>query len=447
MRLFLLLLLLFSFVKSTRSSYQNGSAPDLKAPLQPGHPKYLDMLKKQYSTNHRYLQHIMLQHGQDPKEIDLFHSKYLSKEEDAKLSDEERVTQLLESQNKLYLHLVDLFRLQPPYTSSMSRSLSKLHSVENISPPSSLIQSRSHDSLHSIKTSPRGRPDLHYKDDFLQPHGWNSYSHVRYSRDPYPPPSEMHLKDYQPTRLRLKEHLREKNPMNSVTLESHFRRLEREREHDHKIQEETEEDVKKEEQREPVSVEMTQEADYKIKESSRNSTEYNLPYDKRYNGSGTQLNGSNPYLYGSNSKLSNSNPRLIGSNPRLIGSNNRLHTSNPYLHGSDSRLYGSHPKLYGSDSKLRNSNPRLSDGDSKLSDSDPRIMSSFNSSVSSSVISRSTKHMTGIVYDTIMLKHQCSCGANYPDHPESPGRLQSIWARLHETGVANLCEVRAKKFM
>ena len=47
---------------------------------------------------------------------------------------------------------------------------------------------------------------------------------------------------------------------------------------------------------------------------------------------------------------------------------------------------------------------------------------------------------TGLVYDTIMLKHQCSCG-DTGSHPEHPGRLQSIWARLQETGVAGRCVV------
>ncbi|XP_031551234.1 histone deacetylase 4-like isoform X2 [Actinia tenebrosa] len=52
---------------------------------------------------------------------------------------------------------------------------------------------------------------------------------------------------------------------------------------------------------------------------------------------------------------------------------------------------------------------------------------------------------TGIVYDTLMLKHQCSCG-DTSSHPEHPGRLQSIWARLQETGVTNICErVRPRK--
>lgn len=52
----------------------------------------------------------------------------------------------------------------------------------------------------------------------------------------------------------------------------------------------------------------------------------------------------------------------------------------------------------------------------------------------------SSSNRTGIVYDTLMLKHQCSCGET-SSHPEHPGRLQSIWARLQETGVTNICEV------
>ncbi|XP_048579720.1 histone deacetylase 4 isoform X2 [Nematostella vectensis] len=52
---------------------------------------------------------------------------------------------------------------------------------------------------------------------------------------------------------------------------------------------------------------------------------------------------------------------------------------------------------------------------------------------------------TGLVYDNLMLKHQCSCG-DATSHPEHPGRLQSIWARLQETGVVNMCDrVRPRK--
>ena len=45
---------------------------------------------------------------------------------------------------------------------------------------------------------------------------------------------------------------------------------------------------------------------------------------------------------------------------------------------------------------------------------------------------------TGLVYDTMMLKHSCTCGGSHPEHP---GRLQSIWARLVETKVVTSCRV------
>ncbi|XP_054163857.1 histone deacetylase 4-like isoform X2 [Oppia nitens] len=52
---------------------------------------------------------------------------------------------------------------------------------------------------------------------------------------------------------------------------------------------------------------------------------------------------------------------------------------------------------------------------------------------------------TGLVYDSLMLKHQCICADNF-HHPEHGGRLQSIWARLQETGLASRCErVRSRK--
>ncbi len=48
--------------------------------------------------------------------------------------------------------------------------------------------------------------------------------------------------------------------------------------------------------------------------------------------------------------------------------------------------------------------------------------------------------IAGLAYDTLMLKHNCTCGNN-SNHPEHPGRIQSIWSRLQETGLANRCEV------
>ncbi|XP_073432768.1 histone deacetylase 7-like isoform X2 [Dendrobates tinctorius] len=52
---------------------------------------------------------------------------------------------------------------------------------------------------------------------------------------------------------------------------------------------------------------------------------------------------------------------------------------------------------------------------------------------------------TGVVYDSVMLKHQCTCGDN-SNHPEHAGRIQSIWSRLQERGLRNHCEcIRGRK--
>ncbi|NXF13599.1 HDAC7 deacetylase, partial [Smithornis capensis] len=53
--------------------------------------------------------------------------------------------------------------------------------------------------------------------------------------------------------------------------------------------------------------------------------------------------------------------------------------------------------------------------------------------------------VAGLVYDSVMLKHQCSCGDN-SNHPEHAGRIQSIWSRLQERGLRSRCEcLRGRK--
>uniref|UniRef100_A0A3Q3ESD2 Histone deacetylase n=1 Tax=Kryptolebias marmoratus TaxID=37003 RepID=A0A3Q3ESD2_KRYMA len=52
---------------------------------------------------------------------------------------------------------------------------------------------------------------------------------------------------------------------------------------------------------------------------------------------------------------------------------------------------------------------------------------------------------TGLVYDSLMQKHQCMCG-NTNSHPEHAGRIQSIWSRLQETGLKTyVCCIRGRK--
>ncbi|XP_017879936.1 histone deacetylase 4 isoform X3 [Ceratina calcarata] len=53
---------------------------------------------------------------------------------------------------------------------------------------------------------------------------------------------------------------------------------------------------------------------------------------------------------------------------------------------------------------------------------------------------------TGLAYDLLMLKHACVCGETVRGHPEHGGRLQSVWARLSETGLLQRCDrIRARK--
>ncbi|KAM6154607.1 histone deacetylase 7 isoform 4-T4 [Erethizon dorsatum] len=69
----------------------------------------------------------------------------------------------------------------------------------------------------------------------------------------------------------------------------------------------------------------------------------------------------------------------------------------------------------------------------------PRVLSN------SEAPTKTLPFITGLVYDSIMLKHQCSCGDN-SRHPEHAGRIQSIWSRLQERGLRSQCEcLRGRK--
>ncbi|XP_039304510.1 histone deacetylase 5 isoform X7 [Solenopsis invicta] len=64
------------------------------------------------------------------------------------------------------------------------------------------------------------------------------------------------------------------------------------------------------------------------------------------------------------------------------------------------------------------------------------------------IFARSSSHRptTGLAYDPLMLKHACVCGETVRGHPEHGGRLQSVWARLSETGLLQRCDrVRSRK--
>ncbi|XP_074535139.1 histone deacetylase 7-like isoform X2 [Halichoeres trimaculatus] len=60
-------------------------------------------------------------------------------------------------------------------------------------------------------------------------------------------------------------------------------------------------------------------------------------------------------------------------------------------------------------------------------------------SLSSPAADIQLRYTTGLVYDAMMQKHQCTCGDN-SRHPEHAGRVQSIWSRLKERGLKSQCE-------
>ncbi|XP_014898884.1 histone deacetylase 4-like isoform X2 [Poecilia latipinna] len=77
--------------------------------------------------------------------------------------------------------------------------------------------------------------------------------------------------------------------------------------------------------------------------------------------------------------------------------------------------------------------------------SSPASASSFPISVPSQDPPAKPRFTTGLVYDSLMQKHQCMCG-NTNSHPEHAGRIQSIWSRLQETGLRAQCEcIRGRK--
>ncbi|XP_058478123.1 histone deacetylase 4-like isoform X3 [Solea solea] len=77
--------------------------------------------------------------------------------------------------------------------------------------------------------------------------------------------------------------------------------------------------------------------------------------------------------------------------------------------------------------------------------SSPASASSFPISVPAPEPTIKPRFTTGLVYDSLMQKHQCMCG-NTNSHPEHAGRIQSIWSRLQETGLRAQCEcIRGRK--
>ncbi|XP_025191227.1 histone deacetylase 4 isoform X2 [Melanaphis sacchari] len=83
--------------------------------------------------------------------------------------------------------------------------------------------------------------------------------------------------------------------------------------------------------------------------------------------------------------------------------------------------------------------------DTSTSSSSPYLSSTSLNSSGAKISGSPHRPTTGLAFDSLMLKHACKCGNN-AIHPEHSGRLQSVWARLIETGLARRCyKLRPRK--
>lgn len=67
------------------------------------------------------------------------------------------------------------------------------------------------------------------------------------------------------------------------------------------------------------------------------------------------------------------------------------------------------------------------------------VDSSLNS-VQTQVEEKQYRYTTGLVYDNLMLKHECTC-LNQQNHLETPNRIKSIWNRIKSLDLDQDCEV------
>ena len=52
----------------------------------------------------------------------------------------------------------------------------------------------------------------------------------------------------------------------------------------------------------------------------------------------------------------------------------------------------------------------------------------------------SYRYTTGLVFDELMLKHECTCRTT-ANHLETPERIRAIWSRLHSSSLVDDCEL------
>lgn len=65
-------------------------------------------------------------------------------------------------------------------------------------------------------------------------------------------------------------------------------------------------------------------------------------------------------------------------------------------------------------------------------------------SASTSSTEKIYRYTTGIVYDKLMLRHECTCGSP-SNHLETPNRIKAIWSRFRSSHINDECEQVASK--
>ncbi|XP_074081769.1 histone deacetylase 7 isoform X4 [Macrotis lagotis] len=147
------------------------------------------------------------------------------------------------------------------------------------------------------------------------------------------------------------------------------------------------------------------------------------------------------------------NRDFIHGKPEIVGPASSQQHQQIFLWEQQQRLLGRFPRGSSGDSLLL---PSTQSGHRPLSraQSSPAAPVSLPTSEPPSQAlvlpcpdtpARALPYTTGLVYDSVMLKHQCSCGDN-SNHPEHAGRIQSIWSRLQERGLRSQCEcLRGRK--
>ena len=135
---------------------------------------------------------------------------------------------------------------------------------------------------------------------------------------------------------------------------------------------------------------------------------------------------------GSNSFASSSNSR---SSKLLFNKNNQADVST--ISASDlsavSSLVANKTKSLIMDAKRMSHHSATSDAQKMDCTLDADYETAPNTS------ERTYRFTTGIVYDKIMLKHECTCG-NPANHLETPNRIRAIWSRFKSRGLHEECE-------